>query len=155
MIRNGSPAACASIVEMTRSNRITKLHPDSSDDRRRLYYAGRTAHPPIPARRLRVQLSSETAPDAEAVSPMPFLEPTVTRDEASALPARLRFKLAAWLRMSGQFDDAAKLLVLIEQEAGESAALLGERAALALAAGDAEGVRACWQRRLAGNPAPS
>src|SRR5215213_9354702 len=155
MIRNGSPAACASIVEMTRSNRIIGLHPDSSDDRRRLYYAGRTAHPPIPARRLRVQLSSETAPDAEAVSPMPFHEPTVTRDEASALPARLRFKLAAWLRVSGQFEDATQLLDLIEHESGETATLLDERAALALAIGDATAVRACWQRRLANSPAPS
>src|SRR5829696_5749724 len=155
MIRNGSPAACASIVEMTRSNRIIGLHPDPSDDWRRLYYAGRTAQPPIPARRLRVQLSSETAPDAEAVSPMPFHEPTVTRDEASALPARFRFKLAAWLRVSGQFDDATQLLDLIEHESGETATLLDERAALALVTGDATAVRACWQRRLANSPAPS
>jgi ATP-dependent DNA helicase RecQ len=102
-----------------------------------------------------VQLSSETAPDAEAVSPMPFHEPTVTRDEVSALPAKLRVKLAAWLRVSGQFDDAAELLDLIEHESGETATLLDERAALALAMGDATAVRAYWQRRLADSPAPS
>ena len=102
-----------------------------------------------------MQLSSEVAPSTEAVSPMSIYEPKVDLAEASALPAKLRFKLAAWLRVSSQFDEAAKLLVLIEQEAGESAALLDERAALALAAGDAEGVRACWQRRLASYPAPS
>ena len=102
-----------------------------------------------------MQLSSEVAPSTEAVSPMSIYEPKVDLAEASALPAKLRFKLAAWLRVSSLFDEAAKLLVLIEQEAGESAALLDERAALALAACDAEGVRACWQRRLAGYPAPS
>ena len=82
-----------------------------------------------------MQRSSEAAPDAEAVSPMPFHEPRVTLADASALPAKLRFKLAAWLRVSGQFDDAAKLLDLIEREAGETATLLDERAALALASG--------------------
>ena len=63
-------------------------------------------------------------------------------------------KLAAWLRVSGQFDDAAKLLDLIEQESGESATLLDERAALALAMGDAAAVRTCWERRLASSSRP-
>src|SRR5687768_1711758 len=86
---------------------------------------------------------------------MPLFEPQVTLAEASALPAKLRHKLVAWLRVSGRLDDAAALLDLIENEAGESATLLDERAALSLAAGDAAGVRACWQRRLASYPAPS
>ena len=46
-------------------------------------------------------------------------------------------------------------LTSIEQEAGESATLLDERAALALATGDGAEVRACWERRLASHPAPS
>ncbi|MDF2759261.1 MAG: recQ, partial [Thermomicrobiales bacterium] len=102
-----------------------------------------------------MQRSSEAAPDAEAVSPMPFHEPSVTLTEAGALPARLRFKLAAWLRASGQFDAAANLLDVIERESGETATLLDERAALALAVGDAAAVRACWHRRLENFPAPS
>src|SRR4051812_39023467 len=155
MIRSGSPAACASIVEITRSNRII---PSPSRPIRRplppiLCWSKRST--PIPSWRIRVQRSRETAPNAEAVSPMSFHEPAATLAEASALPAKLRFKLAAWLRVSGQFDDAARLLDLIEQESGETATLLDERAALALAVGNAEAVRACWQRRLASYPAPS
>jgi ATP-dependent DNA helicase RecQ len=82
-------------------------------------------------------------------------DPRATLVEAIALPSMLRMKLAAWLRVSGQLGDAAKLLDLIEQEAGESATLLDERAALALAIGDARGVRTCWERRLASHPSPS
>src|SRR5215204_567434 len=82
-------------------------------------------------------------------------EPKVTLAEAAALPSKLRLKLAAWFRHSGQFDDAGKLLDLIEQETGESATLLDERAALALAMCDAAAVRACWEVRLASYPAPS
>src|SRR5688572_33379637 len=119
MIRSGSPAACASIVEITRSNRIIQIHRDPSGDQRRLYYAGRRVQLPIPSWRLSVQRSSETAPDAEAVSPMPFHEPRVTLADASALPAKLRFKLPACLRVSGQFDAAEELLDLIVQEVGE------------------------------------
>ena len=75
-------------------------------------------------------------PRAPGTTPRCFLhEPQVTLAEAIALPAKLRCKLAAWLRVSGQFDDAAELLDLIEQEAGESATLLDERAALALGSG--------------------
>jgi ATP-dependent DNA helicase RecQ len=102
-----------------------------------------------------VQRSSAATLAVEGDAAMFLYEPKVTLDEASALPPRLRFKLAAWLRVSGQLDDAAMLLERIDQEAGESAALLDERAALALAAGDIASVRACWQRRLASYPAPS
>jgi len=86
---------------------------------------------------------------------MSLHEPNASPTEASALPQKLRYKLAAWLRASGQLAAAGQLLDLIEHEAGESATLLDERAALALAAGDLEAVRACWQRRLTGNPSPS
>ena len=68
-----------------------------------------------------MQRSSETAPGAGDGSPISLHEPRTTLAEASALPPKLRFKLAAWLRVSGQFDDAAALLDLIEQEAGEAA----------------------------------
>jgi predicted Zn-dependent protease len=102
-----------------------------------------------------VQRTSETASDAEAVSPMPFHEPRVTLDEVSALPAKLQWKLAAWLRVSGRFEETAALLDLIEHEAGETATLLDERAALALAVGNPEAVRACWHCRLGSYPAPS
>src|SRR5215204_3230500 len=154
-IRNGSPAACASIVEMTRSNCImpSPLRPARRPVPPILFWTNQAT--PSPSRRIRVQRSSEAIPGAGDDSPMSLHEPDVTLDEASALPARLRFKLAAWLRVSGQFDDATKLLDLIEHEAGESATLLDERAALALAAGDAAALRASWERRLASYPAPS
>ncbi len=102
-----------------------------------------------------MQRSSETVPGVGDGSPMSIHEPRSTLLEARALPSKLRYKLAAWLRVSGQLGDAGQLLDLIEQEAGESASLLDERAALALALGDAAGVRASWQRRLAAFPAPS
>ncbi|HEX5993068.1 MAG TPA: RecQ family ATP-dependent DNA helicase, partial [Thermomicrobiales bacterium] len=99
--------------------------------------------------------SSEAAPRTGDGASMSLREPTLSPAEASALPAKLRMKLAAWLRVSGKLDEATQLLDVIEQEAGESAALLDERAALALAVSDAAAVRACWQRRLDSYPAPS
>ncbi|HEX2280162.1 MAG TPA: RecQ family ATP-dependent DNA helicase, partial [Thermomicrobiales bacterium] len=86
---------------------------------------------------------------------MSLHEPNLSAAEARVLPPKLRMRLAAWLRVSGKLDEAAQLLDVIEQEAGESATILDERAALALAARDVTGVRACWQRRLDSYPAPS
>ena len=102
-----------------------------------------------------MQRLSKAPPDAGADSPVFPHEPRATLTEAIALPPSLRMKLVAWLRVSGQFDGASQLLDLVEHEAGELATLLDERAALALATGDAGGVRGCWERRLASHPAPS
>jgi ATP-dependent DNA helicase RecQ len=102
-----------------------------------------------------VHRTSEAAPRMGDGASMSLREPILSPAEANALPAKLRMKVAASLRLSGKFEEATRLLDQIEQEAGESAALFDERAALALAARDAAGVRACWQRRLASYPAPS
>src|SRR5215217_6921393 len=155
MMRSGSPAACASIVEIILSNLIVPSPSPPFRRQCRLYYSGRTSQRSVPSRRIRVQRPSETAPDTGHDSLLFPNEPQASLAEAVTLPSSLRMKLAAWLRISGQFDDAAMLLDLIEQEAGESAMLLDERAALALAMGDTAAVRACWERRLAGHPAPS
>lgn len=94
-------------------------------------------------------------PPTVADAPLAFREPTATLEDVSALPLRLQFRYAAWLRVSGDFERACVVLDQIAQQSGESAALWDERAALALARGDEAAVRACWERRLAEHPAPS
>ena len=95
------------------------------------------------------------AAEAAAAGAQSVAEPHATLEEAARLPPKLRLRFAAWLRVSGRFAEAEMLLNRIEDESGESATLLDERCALALAEGDAPAVRACWERRLAGHPAPS
>ena len=86
-----------------------------------------------------------------AFSPLPLLD----TDALEQLPPPLLLRYASWLRVSGQFDDAAAALALALDLRGESANLLDERAALALARSDVQEVRASWEERLARNPAPS
>jgi tetratricopeptide (TPR) repeat protein len=97
----------------------------------------------------------DSAPAAGDVSPVAFREPEVTIVDAGELPAKLQLRFAAWLRVSGQFDSAADMLEAIERQFGETAALLDEQAALALANGDVSQTRLRWQQRLASFPAPS
>lgn len=98
---------------------------------------------------------NDAAPDIGPTPPVSFPEPNVSLADAVALPAKLRWRLTAWLRVTGRFDNAAGLLDAIERETGASGTLLDERMALALARGDASEVQAFWQDRLAGDPAPS
>ncbi len=102
-----------------------------------------------------MQHSVELAPDGGDIMPRAFPEPRVSLVEAADLPPPLRLRYAAWLRVAGLHEDAAALLSLIERQAGESASVLDELAALALAARDAVGVRTIWTRRLDSYPAPS
>jgi ATP-dependent DNA helicase RecQ len=81
--------------------------------------------------------------------------PNATIDEATSLPAKLQFRYAAWLRLSNQLERAAALLAAVAERAGETATLLDERAALALARGDAAAVREIWAERLESRPSPS
>ena len=97
----------------------------------------------------------DAPPEREAAALTPFAEPQATADEMAALPASLRLRYAAWLRVSGRHGDAARILDQIEALSGETATLLDERAALALATGDAAAVAAAYERRLAISPAPS
>ena len=94
-------------------------------------------------------------PESERGSLPTIAEPHATLAEAASLPPKLRLRYAAWLRVCGKLDEAALLLEWIENETGESATLLDERAALALAQGDLPALRDCWDRRLAAHPAPS
>jgi ATP-dependent DNA helicase RecQ len=88
-------------------------------------------------------------------APPAYREPHATLEDVAALPAKLQMKYAAWLRGSGDLDRAAAVLDVIERRSGETATLLDERAALALARGDLAAVRDCWQRRLTERPSPS
>ena len=99
--------------------------------------------------------SRDTAPERRGAPLPPIAEPHVAPDEIAALPADLRMRYAAWLRVTGQHGAARRVLDIIEEDSGETATLLDERAALALAAGDAAAVRATFERRLANRPAPS
>lgn len=86
-----------------------------------------------------------------AFAPLPLLD----NDALDQLPPPLLLRYASWLRVSGQFDAAEAALALALDRRGESANLLDERAALALARGDVQEVRTSWEERLARNPAPS
>lgn len=86
-----------------------------------------------------------------AYSPLPLLD----NDAIDQLPPPLLLRYASWLRVSGQFDAAEAALERALDLRGESANLLDERAALALARGDVQAVRTSWEDRLARNPAPS
>lgn len=86
-----------------------------------------------------------------AFSPLPTLDD----DALGQLPPPLLLRYASWLRVSGQFDAADAALSCALDRRGESASLLDERAALALARSDAQEVRSIWEERLARNPAPS
>lgn len=86
-----------------------------------------------------------------AFSPLPLLD----TDALDQLPPPLLLRYASWLRVSGQFDAAEAALAQALNLRGESASLLDERAALALARGDVLEVRASWEERLSRNPAPS
>jgi ATP-dependent DNA helicase RecQ len=97
----------------------------------------------------------EAAPERRGEPSSPFIEPHATPEEVAALPASLRLRYAAWLRVRGHADAAARVLDVIEQLSGETATLLDERAALALFRGDAAAVRAFFARRLANRPSPS
>ena len=97
----------------------------------------------------------EPAPAVGDTSPIALREPDATIEEATGLPAKLQMRFAAWLRVCGQFDRAARMLDVVERQFGESASLLDERAALALASGDAPQTRTRWERRLAAYPSPS
>lgn len=90
--------------------------------------------------------------EAAALSPQ---RPDLTSRDAIALPPELRRKVVSWWRVCGQFAPADELLDLIEREDGESAWLLEERAALALARHDLTLVREAWRRRLAASAPPS
>ena len=83
-----------------------------------------------------------------AFSPLPTLDD----DALGQLPPPLLLRYASWLRVSGQFDAADAALSCALDRRGESASLLDERAALALARGDAQEVRSIWEERLARNP---
>jgi ATP-dependent DNA helicase RecQ len=95
------------------------------------------------------------APTLTSDAPPPYREPDATLAEVDSLPAKLQMSYATWLRRSGQLDRASAVLDVIERRGGETATLLDERAALALARGDLGAVRECWQRRLTERPAPS
>ncbi len=97
----------------------------------------------------------EPPPAVGAASSVAFPEPDATIAEAAGLPAKLQMRFAAWLRVCGQLDRAATMLDAAESQFGESAAILDERATLALASGDASQTRTSWERRLAAYPAPS
>ncbi|MDQ2652957.1 MAG: RecQ family ATP-dependent DNA helicase, partial [Chloroflexota bacterium] len=86
-----------------------------------------------------------------AFTPLPLLD----NDALDQLPPPLLLRYASWLRVSGQFDATEAALTRALELRGESANLLDERAALALARGDAQEVRTSWEERLARNPAPS
>ena len=86
-----------------------------------------------------------------AFTPLPLLD----NDALDQLPPALLLRYASWLRISGQFDAAEAALARALELRGESANLLDERAALALARGDVQDVRTSWEERLARNPAPS
>jgi ATP-dependent DNA helicase RecQ len=86
-----------------------------------------------------------------AFTPLPLLD----NDALDQLPPPLLLRYASWLRVSGQFDAAEAALTRALELRGESASLLDERAALALARGDVQEVRTSWEERLARNPAPS
>jgi ATP-dependent DNA helicase RecQ len=102
-----------------------------------------------------LQTIPTTALASEEGLPAPFPEPHLTLDEAATLPTKLQLRLAAWFRVSGQFDMAAAVIDLIDRYAGPSAALFDERAQLALARGESPAVHAAWEQRLADYPAPS
>jgi ATP-dependent DNA helicase RecQ len=86
-----------------------------------------------------------------AFSPLPLLD----NEAIDQLPPPLLLRYAGWLRVSGQFDAAEAALARALDLRGESASLMDERAALALARGDAQEVRRSWEERLSRNPAPS
>ncbi len=86
-----------------------------------------------------------------AFTPLPLLD----NDALDQLPPALLLRYASWLRVSGQVDAAEAALARALDLRGESANLLDERAALALARGDVQDVRTSWEERLARNPAPS
>ncbi|CAA9544144.1 MAG: ATP-dependent DNA helicase RecQ [uncultured Thermomicrobiales bacterium] len=92
--------------------------------------------------------------DVDATDPAFPVEPAATTDEAATLPPKLQARLAAWYRLSGQFDRADTLLDEMTGR-GSTAALLDERIALALARRDAAAVRTLAADRLASYPAPS
>ena len=94
-------------------------------------------------------LAAEDPTDAASV------RPHVTPEDVARLPAKLQLRYAAWLRLSGQFERASEILEGIARSAGDSAGLLDERAALALARRDLKAVREAWENRLASFPAPS
>jgi ATP-dependent DNA helicase RecQ len=81
--------------------------------------------------------------------------PLLDNDAIDQLPPPLLLRYAGWLRVSGQFEAAEAALARALDLRGESANLLDERAALALARGDVEAVRTSWEERLGRNPAPS
>lgn len=91
----------------------------------------------------------------EAAAPPLFRQPSLTLAEAATLPVALHLRYIAWLRIAGHLAAATAHLDQVEAENGASAALLDERAALALSARDSAAVHAAWQRRLENNPAPS
>lgn len=94
------------------------------------------------------------APPPGPVAPFASL-PLLDADALDRLSAPLLLRYAVWLRLSGQFDAAEVALNRALDRRGESAGLLDELAALALARGDVDAVRATWEERLARNPAPS
>lgn len=99
--------------------------------------------------------TTDRVPAPATAAPPAAPTPRATSAEFEALPAKLRLRYVAWLRMSGDHDRASALLDLLEEASGENATILDERAALALARRDLDGLRAAWQRRLDHFPAPS
>ena len=150
-MRSGSPAAWASIVEMTRLNCILRL---------RCNRLGATA--------------TYTNVDAPSHS-LPGVHP-LQRSERCRLPRRGTAAASATSRTprsrslrsyrrscsSASRPGYASVVNSIAPRAArpdrapdrESAALLDERAALALAQGDLSEVRDCWERRLTAHPRP-
>nr|MBA3416387.1 hypothetical protein [Chloroflexia bacterium] len=99
--------------------------------------------------------TAESVPaPAAATEPRFPVEPTATTAEAATLPPKIQARLAAWYRLSGQFERADALLDEIAGR-GVTAALLDEQIALALARRDAAAVRSLSGERLTTFSAPS
>ena len=142
MIRSGSPAACASIVEMIRSNRIV---PSPSRPSRRPAAAytmlRRTIQRCNPFPENTRATPKRARPRAPGTPPPCFLTNHRPPSPKQFGAARRSFgcKLAAWLRSAVSLDDAPRCLTSSSKRLANRRPLLDERAALALAAGDAHG----------------
>ncbi|MDQ3225808.1 MAG: DEAD/DEAH box helicase, partial [Chloroflexota bacterium] len=99
--------------------------------------------------------SSETAPTIGESGSIAFHEASLTDAEVERLPLRLQLRIAAWFRVSEQFEQATQVLERLAVETEESASVMNEQAALALSLGDAAAVRAHWNYRIERFPKPS
>ncbi|MFL5759207.1 MAG: RecQ family ATP-dependent DNA helicase [Thermomicrobiales bacterium] len=106
-------------------------------------------------------MTVQSAPNADVVPaarPGPSAELRafhLTSADLSALPAKLVWAVVGRLRGAGDYQEAARLLELIEATNGESLQVLEERARLAFLQGDSDRARDMLQRRVARAPSPS